>query len=85
VNFLHYEVSVGPDQAVVVELDHAANVRVMDSTNFTKYRNGQSHRYYGGHATTSPYAVRPPHAGGWHVAIDLGGSAGRVRASVRVA
>lgn len=62
----------------------AANVRLMDSSNFQNYRNGRRHTYYGGHVTRSPYRVNVPRAGNWHVAIDLGGYAGRIKSSVRV-
>lgn len=62
----------------------AANVRLMDSTNFQSYRAGSRHRYYGGHVTRSPYRLPIPRAGRWHVTIDLGGYAGRVRSGVHV-
>src|SRR5688572_2886706 len=62
----------------------AANVRLMDSTNFSSYRAGRRHRYQGGHVTRSPFRVQVPHAGHWHVAIDLGGYSGRVRSSIRI-
>jgi Domain of unknown function (DUF1883) len=83
-NPLHSTVRVHPGQAVVVELDHAANVKVMDDLNFGLYQRGSGHQYYGGHATQSPVAVRPPRPGRWHVAVDLGGYAGSVRASISV-
>lgn len=82
-DFLHSEVSVGPGQAVVVELDRAANVKVMDGSNYERYRRGDAHRFYGGHARRSPVAIRPP-SGRWHVVIDLAGGGGRLAASVRV-
>ena len=56
----------------------------MDSSNFSNYRNGGRHEYFGGHATRSPFRVPVPRSGHWHVAIDLGGYAGNVRAGVRV-
>jgi hypothetical protein len=83
-NFLHSEVHVGPGQAVVVQLDHAANVRVMDDANFSRYRRGEAHRYHGGLAQRSPVAIRLPSSGRWHVTVDLGGRAGSVRASIGV-
>lgn len=82
--YLHSEVSVGPGQAVRVQLDHAANVRVMDDLNFGLYQHGNAHRYYGGRATRSPVTITPPHPGRWHVAVDLGGHPGSVRASIGV-
>jgi hypothetical protein len=82
-NYLHSEVQVGQGQAIVVQLDHAANVRVMDDANFHRYQQGQEHRFFGGLAQRSPAVIRPP-SGRWHVAIDLGGYTGSVRASVAV-
>lgn len=81
-NFLKYELSLDAQDAVKVILNGQANVRLMDYSNFQAYRNGRQHRYYGGLATVSPYVVKPPHAGQWYLAIDLGGNTGRINASV---
>ncbi len=62
----------------------AANVQLMDSSNFSSYRTGRRYRYTGGHATRSPVRLQIPHSGHWHVAIDLGGYAGTIRSSVNV-
>ena len=62
----------------------AANVRLLDSSNFVSYRNGRRHRYYGGLAKRSPVRIRIPHSGHWHVAVDMQGLRGNVRSSVRV-
>ena len=61
-----------------------ANVRLMDSSNFSSYRAGRSHRYYGGLAACSPVRLAIPHSGHWHVTVDLGGLRGSVRSSARV-
>lgn len=84
-NFLHYEVDAGPGNVVRVTLDKQANVRLMDGHNFQRYRNGQGHEYYGGLAEVSPFNLRPPSHGRWHITVDLGGYEGSVRASVSVA
>lgn len=83
-NFLHSEVDAGPDDIVQVTLDKQANVKMMDSSNFRRYQNGDSYRCYGGWATASPVNLRPSHRGRWHVVIDLGGYSGSVGASVSV-
>jgi hypothetical protein len=84
-SFTHYD--IGYRQAgELVEVTlarNSANVKLMDSTNFQSYHAGRRHTYYGGHATYSPYRIAVPHAGNWHVAVDLGGYAGSVQSSVR--
>lgn len=83
-NFLHYEFDLSANDIVEVTLDKQANVRLLDGTNFSLYKSGRQHRYHGGLAKTSPIRIAAPHAGHWHVVIDLGGYAGTVRASARV-
>jgi len=83
-NFLHYEFDLSANDTVEVTLDKQANVRLLDDVNFSLYQSGKRHRYHGGLAKTSPVRIAAPHAGHWHVVIDLGGYAGTVRASARV-
>ena len=61
----------------------AANVRLLDSSNFSAYRNGRNHRYHGGLATRSPVHLAIPHAGHWHIAVDMQGLKGQTKASFR--
>lgn len=82
--YLHYEFNADSYDVIQVRLDKQANVRLMDSVNFYKFRRGQQYRYYGGSARVSPVNLRPPHQGHWHVIIDLGGYPGTVRASAQV-
>ena len=83
--FLHNDLGyLQGGEVVEVTLDKAANVKLMDSIDFSSYRSGRGHHYHGGYVTESPFRVAVPNAGHWHVAIDLGGYAGSVRAGVRV-
>ena len=83
-NFLHYPLQLTQGDAVEVRLDKQANVRLLDDTNFSRYQRSEQHTYYGGLATKSPVHLKPPHAGHWHVVVDLGGYAGTVQAAVQV-
>jgi len=83
-NFLHYEFNLSANDVVEVTLDKQANVRLLDDANFASFRNGQQHHYYGGLAKSSPVQLTAPHAGHWHVVVDLGGYSGTITASVRV-
>ncbi len=83
--FIHNDLGhLNGNEVVVITLDKAANVRLMDSSNFNSYRRGGQHRFIGGHITQTPYRVAVPHPGHWHVAVDLGGYSGNIRAGVRV-
>lgn len=84
--FIHTDLGnrKGGEVVEVTLSGNSANVRLMDSSNFQNYKNGRQHRYYGGHAKKSPVRLKIPRAGHWHVAVDTGGYAGRVNASVRV-
>ena len=62
---------------------NAANVRLMDSSNYSNYRNGRQHRYYGGLARRSPIVLTIPRSGHWYITIDLAGLGGSVRSSIQ--
>ena len=63
---------------------NAANVKLMDSSNFSSYKSNRAHTYYGGHVTLSPHNITVPNSGRWYVTIDLGGFPGKVSSSIRV-
>ena len=71
-------------EIVEVTLTSGANVRLMNSTNFSNYKNGRRHQYVGGLAKCSPLRLQIPSTGHWHVAIDMMGLRGSTKASVRV-
>ena len=61
------------DKGRVVEIilkGNAANVRLMDSSNFNNYRNGRNHRYIGGLAKKSPVRLQTTHSAHWYVFIS---------------
>lgn len=70
---------LGPRQAgevVQVSLTAVANVRLMDTPNFTNYKGGVKHIYTGGVVRQSPIRLTIPTPGHWHVAIDTTGIKG---------
>jgi hypothetical protein len=72
------------DRVQVTLSGNAANVRLMDSSNYQSYKNGRSHRYAGGLMTKSPAVLGVPSSGHWYVTVDLQGLRGTVRSSVKV-
>lgn len=84
--FLHTDLGQRKKGEVVeVTLSAAANVRLMDSSNFSNYKSGRQHRYYGGLVRHSPFLIAIPSSGRWYVAVDMEGLKGQVKASIRMA
>jgi hypothetical protein len=70
---------------VVVQLSgSAANVLLLDPTNFARYRAADAFSYRGGLFRRSPAEIEIPRDGYWYVVVDLGGYKGRVRGSIEV-
>ena len=84
--FTHYDLG-HKERGQIVEITlsgSAANVRLMDSSNFHNYKNGRQHKYYGGLATRSPVRLPIPSSGYWHVTVDMQGLRGSTRSSIRM-
>lgn len=71
-------------EIVEVRLNGQANVKLMTSSNYSAYKNGGRHTYYGGLATKTPVRLPVPNSGHWYVTVDLGGHAGKVSASINL-
>ncbi len=84
--FVHHDLgSLSGGEEVEVTLSGSiANVRLMDSANFSSYRKGLEHRYIGGLAKQSPVRLQVPNSGHWHVVVDMQGLRGTARSSARV-
>ncbi|CAH0357206.1 DUF1883 domain-containing protein [Sphingobium sp. CECT 9361] len=85
-NFTHYNLG-HLERGSVVEITlqgSAANVRLMDSSNFNSYKAGRQHRYHGGLAKQSPVRLTVPNSGTWHATVDMQGLRGTVRSGIRI-
>lgn len=82
--YLHFQLQVKADEVIQVVLQQSAYLRLMDDDNYASYRRGDQYRYHGGMASGSPAVIKPPTGGSWHLAIDLGGEDGEVKATVNI-
>src|SRR5208282_2265587 len=85
-NFRSYDLGQ-VERGSVVEVTlrgSAANVQLMDSSNFSNYKAGRRHRYFGGLAKQSPFRLQVPSSGIWYITIDLQGLPVTIQSSVRV-
>ena len=85
-NFIHHDLgTLEKGRIVEIKLQgSAANVQLLDSANFSNYKNGKRYRYIGGLAKQSPVRLQTTHSSHWHIAIDLRGLRGNVRSAVQV-
>lgn len=59
--------------SVRVELNHAADVFLVDSTNYRRYQSGQRFTYFGGHYTQTPVNISVQGVGRWYLIVRGGG------------
>ncbi|OLS02915.1 DUF1883 domain-containing protein [Tissierella creatinophila] len=59
--------------SVEVSLKNAANVFLVDSSNFRKYQNRQQYSYHGGYYTRTPVTIRVYGAGRWYLIVEGAG------------
>ena len=73
-NFLYYDLGfLNRGASVVITIKGTTcNVKLMDSFNFNKYKNGLEHQFYGGQAIKSPIKLIIPESKNWNLAIDSG-------------
>lgn len=84
-NFTHYNLGQkSKDEIVEITLTNAANVRLMNNSNFYNYRNQERHQYYGSYITRSPYKLVIPSSGIWHVTVDVAGLQRSTRSSLKI-
>ena len=57
---------------------NAANVWLMDSSAYSRYKRGNSVRAQGGHTKETPVRMQVPRSGHWYAVADLGGYPGRL-------
>lgn len=55
--------------SVEVQLNYAADVFLMDSTNFRRYQAGQSFEYFGGNYTRTPMHISVKGSGRWYLIV----------------
>ena len=85
-NFTHFDLGIRQSgQILAMKLaGNAANVRLMDSSNFQCYINSRRYKFYGGLINKSLYKMQIPSSGHWHVIVDMQGLRGTNRIWIRV-
>jgi hypothetical protein len=85
-NFSYYDLGQRKrGETVEVTISAAANVFLVDSSNYAAFKAGRQYRYFGGLARQSPIPLTIPNDGHWYVVIHLWGlTTPSVRHSIRM-
>lgn len=70
--------------SVEVGLDNPGNVYLLSEKNYVHYCNDDDFEYYGGQVKNSPFWMRAPWEGEWHLVIDSEGAGEPVNVAVRI-
>lgn len=82
--FLHQREYVHQGDVVVVNCSHRCNICLMSDSDFSSYRRGGSHHYYGGYYDRLPARIAVPEDGYWNITLDLGGGSASIRHSIGI-
>lgn len=83
--FIHQDLGQRKQGEIVeITLTKGANVRLLNGSDFSNYKNGRRHKYIGGLAKRSPVRLQIPSSGHWHLVVDMQGLQGSTQASVRM-
>lgn len=81
---IHSEEHLEAGDIVIVDCSHKCNVRVMDDSNYDRYRRSSGQfQFYGGGYEYFPARIAVPHSGHWNVALDLGGGHANISCNIR--
>jgi hypothetical protein len=70
--FLHKQYQAKKKEYIEVELDRPARVKFMTAMDFKLYKNGRTHKYFGGLFEESPVRFVLPHDAVWYVVVEKG-------------
>jgi len=82
--FLHWKVPGKPGDLIRIQTDTPAFVRLLDPLNFEYYKRGSKYEGQGGWTDRLDVEFALPYQGAFHGVVDLGGTAGSLKATCDV-
>jgi hypothetical protein len=82
--FLHWKIPGTIGDTIRIQMDTPANVRLLDPLNFENYKRGSKYVGDGGWSDKKDVEFTLPYKGPFHVVVDLGGTAGTLKATCDV-
>ena len=81
---LHKILNLETSDVVQVEVSSPAHLYLMDEPSYGLYCADEEFEYYGETVRRSPYKIRPPHAGIWHLVIEQADPSTPLSAGVQI-
>jgi hypothetical protein len=81
---LHKKIHFKPMGSVQVSLDNPANVYLLTDKNYERYCGSGDFEYFGGKVKESPFWIRAPQEGDWHLVIDTEDSGEPINVAVKI-
>lgn len=81
---IHSREHLNEGDVVVIDCDTQSNCCLTTDSDYSSYKRGGRHTYYGGHFKYFPAKIVVPHSGYWNITIDVGGSGSGFKYSINV-
>ncbi|MBN1798426.1 MAG: DUF1883 domain-containing protein [Spirochaetales bacterium] len=69
-NYLHYKFKADPNNEVKVTLNQKANVFLLDTASYYKYRLGKAYEPTAAYNDVTSIHIKVPHKSNWHLLIE---------------
>lgn len=83
-NHLHKYLSLNRNDMLKIHLSSPAHVMLLDDENYTLYKDEKEYDFYGKLAKRSPFAIKAPYAGSWHLVIEQADSRQDLSVNVQI-
>ena len=71
-NYLHYKIKADPQNVIKVSLNHKANIKLLDTVSYYKYRNGKPFQPTAEFIDVASIQIKVPHKSNWHILVEHG-------------
>jgi hypothetical protein len=83
-NHLHKYLALNQRDVLKIHLSNPAQVMLLDDKNYSLYKDEMEYDFYGKLAKRSPFIIKAPHAGNWHLVIEQADSGQDLSVNVQI-
>jgi hypothetical protein len=83
-NHLHKYLTLSQNDMLKIHLSNPAQVMLLDDKNYSLYKDEMEYDYYGKLVKRSPFIIKAPHVGDWHLVIEQADSRQDLSVNVQI-